>query len=273
MSVRSDVTTTAKLYKTANHTNSAHYPQRNDFYNETNDDEYYDDETGYYDSNLQTHQRYHNANLHNRGYTALGSYGRYRRGGSLRHQQQYTTYNTNPTSGVSSAPSTNTGTRNKKNLTNRTSTNNKKSNESSEQAKVTVDEMKKLSINEELAITKPVETSISSPVTEVVTTEVEKPNDSGNGIPDQKSLVKNENEPNVVAVVAQTENDTTKINKKTTTATSNTKRRTNKDQQNYHQDQRYQNQQAPRHRNNYARSMQGNNTLISFRMKVNSTAL
>ncbi|CAF3907723.1 unnamed protein product [Adineta steineri] len=36
---------------------------------------------------------------------------------------------------------------------------------------------------------------------------------------------------------------------------SNTKQHANKDQQNYHQDQRYQNQQAPRHRNNYARAI------------------
>jgi hypothetical protein len=243
MSVRSDATTTAKLYKSVNHTGSAHY-----------DDDYYDDENAYYDPNLQTHQRYHQSNLHNRGYTTLGSYGRYRRSGTLRHQQQYATYNMNNTSGISSAPSTSTGARQKKNSTNRTNTNNKKTNQSFEQPKpLIVDErntpsIKKQITTEEVPITKPIETSISSPpVTEVLTTETGKSND----ISDQKTSVKNENESNVVG---QTENESTKINKQNpTTTSSNTKRRTNKDQKNY-----YQNQQPPRHRNNYPRAMQGN---------------
>ncbi len=236
MSVRSDPTTTAKLYEAANHTGSSHY----------------DDDAAYYDSNLQTHQRYQHSNLHNRGYTTLGSYGRYRRGGTLRHQQQYTTYNTNNTSGVSSAPQTSTGTRQKKN-----STNNKKS----EQRKpLVVDEVyspleKQKTIIEEIPITKPIETSVLSPSTEVLTKEIEKSNGSGNVISDQKISIQNDNE---TTVVGQTQNESTKINKKNTTSSSNAKRRTNKDQQNYHQDQRYQNQIAPRHRNNYARSMQGN---------------
>jgi hypothetical protein len=233
MSVRSDATTTAKLYKTTNHTGSS---------------DYYDDENVYYDSNLQTHQRYHHSNLHNRGYTTLGSYGRYKRSVPLRHQQQYTTYNTNNTSGVSSAPHTTTGTRQKKN-----STNNKKS----EQRKpLVVDEVyspleKQKTIIEEI----PIETSVLSPSTEVLTKEIEKSNGSGNVISDKKISIQNDNE---TTVVGQTQNESTKINKKNTTSSSNAKRRTNKDQQNYHQDQRYQNQVAPRHRNNYARSMQGN---------------
>ncbi|CAF0777714.1 unnamed protein product [Adineta steineri] len=250
MSVRSDVNTTAKLYKTANHTNSSHY----------------EDENMYYDSNLQTHQRYNHSNAHNRGYTTLGSYGRYRRSGTVRHQQQYTTYNTNNTSGISSAPTTNNGARQKKNPTNRTNTNNKKTSQSSEQTKPTViDEtnssLEKLKItNEEVPMKKPNETAVLTPTTEVLPKEIGKSNDSGNGISDEKVAIKNDNETNVV----QTENESTKINKKTTTTTpssANTKRRTNKDQQNYHQDQRYQNQQAPRHRNNYARAMQEYDTM------------
>jgi hypothetical protein len=248
MSVRSDATVTAKLYKTANHTGSS---------------DYYDDENAYYDSNLQTHQRYHPSNLHNRGYTTLGSYGRYRRSGTLRHQQQYTTYNINNTSGISSAPNTASGTRQKKNSSNRTTTNNKKPNQSSEQKKISVVDESNTSIVknqptiEEVPITKSIETSILSP-----TLEIENLNESGNGISDQKSLLKTENESNIVS---QTENQSTKPNKKTPTttttttaaATANSKRRTNKAQQNYQQDQRYQNQQPPRHRNNYSRSMQG----------------
>jgi len=235
MSVRSDPTTTAKLYKTVNHTGSS---------------DYYDDENVYYDSNLQTHQRYNP-----RGYTTLGSYGRYRRSGTLRHQQQYTTYNINNTSGISSAPNTASGTRQKKNLSNRIATNNKKSNQSSEQTKTSaVDEsntsiVKNQSTSEEVPITKSIETSILSP-----TIEIENSNQSETGISDQKTLLKTENES---SVISHTEIQSNKTNKKTPSTTSNSKRRTNKDQQNYQQDQRYQNQQAPRHRNNYSRSMQG----------------
>jgi hypothetical protein len=241
MSVRSDATTTAKLYKTTNHTGSS---------------DYYDDENVYYDSNLQTHQRYHHSNLHNRGYTTLGSYGRYKRSVPLRHQQQYTTYNINNTSTISSAPNTSSGTRQKKNSTNRTNTNNKKSNQSSEQTKTSmVDDqanssiVKNQPIIEDVSITKPIETSVLSS-----TTEIEKSNPSGNGISDQKIVIKTDNESNIIS---QTENQSIKPNKKNPNTSANSKRRTNKDQQNYQQDQRYQNQQAPRHRNNYARSMQG----------------
>ncbi|CAF3823317.1 unnamed protein product, partial [Adineta steineri] len=211
-------------------------------------------------------QRYNHSNAHNRGYTTLGSYGRYRRSGTVRHQQQYTTYNTNNTSGISSAPTTNNGARQKKNSTNRTNTNNKKTSQSSEQTKpVVIDEtnssLEKLKItNEEVPIKKPNETPVLTPTAEVLPKEIGKSVDSGNGISDEKVAIKNDNETNVV----QTENESTKINKKITTTTplsANTKRRTNKDQQNYHQDQRYQNQQAPRHRNNYARAMQEYDTM------------
>ncbi|UJR31210.1 hypothetical protein I4U23_018714 [Adineta vaga] len=244
MSVRSDLPlTTGKSYQTTNHTGTSHY----------------DDENAYYDSNIQTHQRYQHSNLHNRGYTALGSYGRYRRSGTLRQQQQYSTYNNgNNTSVGSSVPSTNSGTRQKKNSVNRSNTNNKKmTSSSSEQTKPSVvDEInssseKQKTPMEETPVIKPLETSIPSPSIEMPTKEIEKLNQSVNGISEQKTALKTENENN--GDQNETES-TTKSNKKNTT--SNSKRRTNKDQQIYHQDQRYQNQQAPRHRNNYARSMQ-----------------
>jgi hypothetical protein len=286
MSVRSDVppstiqssssttATTSKHFKTSNqsqrqdYNNSSHYSQRNDFYNETNDstwgndDEYYDDETGYYDPNIQTHQRHHQSmgyqsHLHHRGYITLGSYGRYRRGGTFRHQQQYNTYNTNNTLSTSSQLNTSTGgSKIKKNLINRTTTttntNNKKSNESSEQIKTSEEPSKilsdetikkpssvwtaetKSSIIEEIPIIKSIE----------IPSIIEKPKEI-------TLETKTENELNPVG---QTETELTSTNKK---STINTQRKTNKDQQNYHQDQRYQNQQAPRHRNNYPRSMQG----------------
>ena len=110
MSVRSEVLTpstnvSSKHFKTGN---NLHYSQRNDFYNDNNDstwvndDDYYEDETGYYDSNVPSHSRHHSSmtfQSHHRGYTALGSYGRYRRGGVLRHQQQYASYSSSNASG------------------------------------------------------------------------------------------------------------------------------------------------------------------------------
>ncbi|CAF1097369.1 unnamed protein product [Rotaria sordida] len=291
MSVRSDVpptsTTTSKQYKTSNqlqrqdYNSSSHYSQRNDFYNETNDstwgndDEYYDDETGYYDPNIQTHQRHqhtmgYHSNIHHRGYIALGSYGRYRRGGTLRHQQQYNTYNMNNTSGLSSQLNTSTGSKTKKPLTNRTTTttvtNNKKSNESSEQQTKNIVEPSKIVTDE--VIKKPSAWTTeqnSTPIEEISKTnqpietssnsiEVEKPKESIINITSEQ---KNENEPN--NLVGQTDTESTITNKKpttTTTTTTNLQRKTNKDQQNYHQDQRYQNQQVSHHRNTYGRSMQ-----------------
>ncbi|CAF4638481.1 unnamed protein product, partial [Rotaria sp. Silwood2] len=252
MSVRSDVppstsTTTSKQYKTSSqsqrqdYNSSSHYSQRNDFYNETNDtnwgndDEYYDDDTGYYDPNMQTHQRHHhtmgyNSNIHHRGYIALGSYGRYRRGSTLRHQQQYNTYNMNNTSSTSSQLNTSTGSKIKKTLTNRTTTtttaiNNKKTNESPEQqskivvesTKIITDEIvkkptawttdKKSSTIEEIPILKSIETP------SITSTEIEKPKESINIITEQK----NQNESNLVE---QTENESTGINKKSTTTTN-----------------------------------------------------
>jgi hypothetical protein len=56
---------------------------------------------------------YH-SHLHHRGYTTLGSYGHYRRGGTLRHQRQYNTYNLNNTSSTSSQLNTSTGSKTKK---------------------------------------------------------------------------------------------------------------------------------------------------------------
>jgi hypothetical protein len=217
MSVRSDATTTSKLYKTPNHTSSL---------------DYYDDNSAYYESNLQTNQRYHN-----RGYTALGSYGRYRRSGTLRHQQQSTTYHINHPSNVSSAPNSSSGTRQKKNSAN------KKTSSVVNEINSSVGKNQPTT-NEEVPITKPIDTSVLSP-----TIEIEKSNDSGNIISDPKPLIKPENESNIVS---QTDNQSIKPNQKNPPTSTNSKRRTNKDQQNY---QHY--QQAPRHRNNYSRTMQG----------------
>jgi hypothetical protein len=269
MSVRSDVppttvssSTTSKHLKTSNqsqrqdYTNSSHYSQRNDFYNDTNDstwvndDEYYDDETGYYDPNIQTHQHHnhsmnYHSHLHHRGYITLGSYGRYRRGGTLRHQQQYNTYNINNTS---SQLNTSTGSKTKKNLTNRTTTTNKKTNESLEQtkpieesSKVLLDETvtkpsvwtneTKSSIIEEIPIMKSIETPS-------IPTVIEKPKETIS-----------ENESNVI--IASTEPE---MKKSTTT---NSQRKTNYQYQN-------QNQQTFRHRNTYARSMQDYETMHNY---------
>jgi len=95
MSVCSDPTTTAHLFKTnAPTSNSAHYSQRQEFYHENQHE--------------QTHQRYPQPN---RGYTALGSYGRYRRGGGTmtthrptsqqqqQQQQQQQDYSVYPSGG------------------------------------------------------------------------------------------------------------------------------------------------------------------------------
>lgn len=280
MSVRSDVpppavstsanATTSKHFKTSNqsqrqdYNTSSHYSQRNDFYNDNNDagwgndDEYYDDETGYYDSSLQNHQRHSNsmgysAHSHHRGYTTLGSYGRYRRGGTLRHQQQYNTYHNTNTANASSQLNTSTGSKTKKTLINRTPT--RKSNELSEPSRP-VDELAKVAADEPVkkpsawntepkssAIEEiPIFKSIETPPLPLV---IEKSKD----IPlDPKP----ENEPNVLG---QTETDSTTANKKstsTTIITNNAQKKPSRDQQNY-----YQNQQAPRHRNTYAHSTQG----------------
>ncbi|CAF1169260.1 unnamed protein product [Adineta steineri] len=160
MSVRSDVNTAAKLYKTANHTSSSHY----------------DNDNMYYDSNLQI------------------------------HQQQYTTYNTNNTSDISSAHTRNNGARQKKNSTNRTNTTNKKTNQSPEKTKTSViDETnssleKPKTTNEEVSIKKPNETSVLTSTTEVLAKEIEKSDDSGNGISGEKVAIKNDNETNVVQI-------------------------------------------------------------------------
>jgi len=132
MSVRSDlpppsVSTTTGQSTTNKTFKSSNYSRSHDFYSENNesswpnDDEYYDDETGYYDTNITSNPRHHSSigyNSHHRGYTTLGSYGRYRRGGSLRHQQQYSTYSA---SNSNTAPlNTSGGSKTKKTLMNRT---------------------------------------------------------------------------------------------------------------------------------------------------------
>ncbi|CAF1076881.1 unnamed protein product [Adineta steineri] len=102
------------------------------------------------------------------------------------HQQQYTTYNTNNTSDISSsAPTTNNGARQKKNSTNQ----------------------KLKRTNEEVPIKKSNETSVLTPTTKILPKEIGKPNDSSNGISDEKFAIKNDNETTVI----QIENESTKI--------------------------------------------------------------
>ncbi|CAF0982507.1 unnamed protein product [Adineta ricciae] len=296
MSVRSDViptplsqsnpasSLTSKHYKTSNqsqrqdYNSSSHYSQRNDFYNETNDpawgndDDYYDDETGYYDSSIQTHQRHHqsigyHSHTPHRGYTTLGSYGRYRRSGTLRHQQQYSTYNANNASGTSSSQlNTSTGSKTKKTPPSRTSlssTNKKTTAESIEPVSLVTESSKSVSDSsvkkpsawatetqpppvEEIPIIKLVETPTAIP-----SILPEKPADSTTTTTTTEP-VKTEIERNLAG---QSESEST--NKKSTAVVSTTQKKpSNKDQQNYQQDQRYQNQQTSRHRTNYSRAMQ-----------------
>jgi hypothetical protein len=265
MSVRSDVppsVSTSKQFKTSNqsqrqdYNSSSHYSQRNDFYTEPNDstwgndDDYYDDETGYYDPNISTHQRHYQSHLHHRGYIALGSYGRYRRGGSgtLRHQQQYNTYNMNNTS---SQLNTSAGTKTKKTVTNRTSSiTNKKPDESLEQPKTVIEPPAKVVIDD--SVKKPIVWAMEPKVSIVEEVPVIKSNETET-ITTVTPVIKNENES---TVVPQSETEPIVTTKKT--STNNSQRKINKDQQNY-----YQNQQAPRHRNTYGHAMQGE-SLTSF---------
>lgn len=250
MSVRSDLAATANLYKTANQSGSGHYSQRHEFYDESNHDE-----SAYYEMNVSSHQHYPQVNPHNRGYTALGSYGRYRRGGVQRQQpqQQYSNYHP---SASSSAPSTGSGMRLKKNGIHR------KPHESSDQAKTSLTDevitplMKKQMFIDETPIVKPIEPLLSSPALE----KKNSPDMSSYDYTNEKSSsMKNDNSINAPAAAGDLadprENDSMKANKKT----ANVKRRTHKDQQHY-----YQTQQAPRHRNNYARAMQGKRPIRHF---------
>ncbi|CAF1382973.1 unnamed protein product [Adineta steineri] len=160
MSVPSDVNTTAKLYKIANHINSSHH----------------DDKNMYYDLNLKT------------------------------HQQQYTTYNTNNISSIPSTPTTNNEAQQKKNFTNHTNTNNKTTNQSSEKTKTSVIDETNSSLekpettNEEVSIKKPNETSVLTSTTKILTKEIGKSNDSGNGISDEEVAIQNDNETNIVQI-------------------------------------------------------------------------
>lgn len=225
MSVRSDATTTAKLFQNMS-------------------SDYYEDDNGYYDSNLQTHPRYHQSNLHNRGYTALGSYGRYRRSGTVRQQQQqqYPSYHLNNTSGISSAPTTSTGARQKKNP------NPKKSNTSSEQTKsIELDDTHSPVVKTPPAIdeNKPSETPVLSPPIDI---------EKSNGTSELQSAIKSD------PPLTPSENDSSKPSDKTSPSV-NPKHRTNK----ISHDQRYQNQQVPppRHRNNYPRTAQGKQSFFN----------
>ena len=265
MSVRSDVppTSTAtgsKHFKTAN---PSHYSQRNEFYNEAtdatwaNDDEYYDEDTGYYDSSMQTHSRHasmgYQSHLHHRGYIALGSYGRYRRGGALRHQQQqYTNYGA---AGPTSQLNTSTGSKGKKGSTTRTASANKKSNESSEQSKVTLaaaspalDEP----VKKAPAWATHVQPSTIEEIPIIKSTDVEPTNEPARITLEPKPLLSNDYEFSGAVEPTDIDVSATGANKKLA-STSHTQRKANKDQQSYQQDQRYQTRQ----RNAYARSMQG----------------
>lgn len=276
MSVRSDVppttvvsTTTSKHFKNSNqsqrqdYNSSSHYSQRNDFYNETNDaawgndEDYYDDETGYYDSTIQTHQRHHHSmgyhsNLHHRGYIALGSYGRYRRGGTFRHQQQYNTYNVSATSATSpSQLNTSTGSKTKKTTTNRTNTTTitKKPNESLEQEKPVVESAKPVT-EEIVVVKKPSPWSLEKKPS--TTEEPSKPVETPTEVEKTKEITEQKPD-NELSIVTQPETETTTTTNKKQ-LTPNTKTKTTRDQQNYH----YQNQQQPttHHRSSYGRSAQ-----------------
>ena len=119
--------------------------------------DYYENENLYYESN---HQHYPN-----RGYSALGAYGRHRRSDTQRQQQQqqsYSNYNTNVSS---SAP------------TNRS----KKNGNSNRKEEIT----KKSSSIDEESIVKPLQSLVLSPKIDN-----EKVNGSTNGLAEQKSLPK-----------------------------------------------------------------------------------
>ena len=281
MSVRSDIPPTpmtlppnaamSKHYKTSNQSQRQDYNryfQRNDFYNENNDstwgndDEYYDDETGYYDSNIQTNLRHHrhsmgyHSTLH-RGYIALGFYGRYRRGGTLRHQQQHNIYNVHSTSNSSSQHNSSAGSKTKKNRTIATTADSKKSDEQTKTTDKSTNAVSNKTMNkssvwttetttpptvEEVPIVKSIETSANEAA-------IEKTKDSTSVLLEQKHECQSN-------IVEPTETESTVTNRKITA--SKMQRKTNKDQHNYHHEQHYQYQQATRYRNAYVRSMQGN---------------
>lgn len=266
MSVRSDVpapstTTGSKHFKNAN---AGHYSQHNDFYNEGtdaawgNEDEYYEDETGYYDSTNSNHSRHHqsmtyHSHSHHRGYTTLGPYGRYRRGGTLRHQQPYSNY---APAGASSQLNTSFGSKTKKSVTNRAETSPKKVEETSEpvnSSKTVPSEeaVKKPSVWATESKPKTVEEIpiIKSNEAPIIAKEIEPTHDIVQFSNEPKPLLSIEHEP--VMLGAQLETDATY--KKPSSAAHAQKRG--------NQEQRYQNQQAPRHRNTYGRSMQGSFTL------------
>jgi hypothetical protein len=254
MSVRSDPAATANLYKTSNQTGSDHYSQHQEFYV---------DETGYYDMNAQSNTHYPQATAHNRGYTTLGSYGRYRRSGTHRQQPQQQSYSDYHTSGVSSAPATSSGVRpSKKNGVQRTNLNHRKSHLSSEQRTIPMNNevisplMTKQTMPVDMSHTKSIESTVVSPLMEA-----KHSNEPMRDQADKKSSgMKNNHESNATTTMTleHKENESNKLKKKVVTV-SNVKRSNNREQQSY-----YQAQQAPRHRNTYTRNMQGTSSIEFF---------
>jgi hypothetical protein len=258
MSVRSDVPpSTSSTAMNSKHFKTSNYSQRHDFYNDTNDstwpneDEYYEDETGYYDSNMSNHARHaYQSHSHHRGYTTLGSYGRYRRGGALRHQQQYTTYA--PSSTVTQL-NTSTGSKSKKTSTNRSATTTaaaKKVNETVESSTMPVDEP----IRKSSAWTNE---NRSTVVEEIPTTT--KSHDTSTQSHEIESNTKDVSEPkpllaNDINVNINSTDTLMTVNKKSTASTGTSKKN--------NQDQHFPTQQASRHRNTYGRSMQGTISLF-----------
>ena len=261
MSVRSDVpapstTSGSKHFKNSN---VSHYSQHNDFYNEGadpgwgNEDEYYEDETGYYDSTNSNHSRHqqsmtYHSHSHHRGYTTLGPYGRYRRGGALRHQQPYSSY---APPGASSQVNTGFGSRTKKTVSHRTATPPTKAEETSEPPKAVPEEpVKKSSVWATESKPKTVEEIpiIKSNETPIVAKEIESTHDTVQFTNEPKPLLSMEHEPVLISV--QSDADASGATNKRASSATNAQKKAN-------QEQRYQQQQAPRHRNTYERSMQG----------------
>lgn len=207
MSVRSDLPPT----------NTTHYGQAHEFYDENSADK-----SKYYQS---TNERYSHAN---RGYTALGSYGRYRRGSAHRSgnstSQQYSNFPSN-----NPAPTANNA---------RTKKTQRKSNQMKTPLadEVIAPLMSQTPLFDPLIKKKSVEQS-ESPKNTLNETKCnsneEKHSNSKNDFQSNKN---NGNPP-----PESLENETSKINQK---------RRTQQDQQNFHQAQ-----QVTRHRANYNRTM------------------
>lgn len=247
----------SKHFKT---TNNLHYSQRNDFYAENNDgswpneDEYYDDENGYYEGTMTNQSRHHSSMVyhshsHHRGYTALGSYGRYRRGASTRNQQQYSAYGSS--TGGSSQLNSSFSSKPKKTNGQRNSTTPKKDSEQTEPTNQTNLETaeeeppKKPSAWSTEVQSKPTEqSSISNvPTTNIETEPIqEKPIVSS----EVKSLLEIDTESTLLTGTTQNQSESSPVEAKKNSTIQTGQKKIN-------QDQRH---QPVRHRTTYQRSGQ-----------------